>query len=123
MLTIILSTSSAIFSQDVEFKKGVVLVNGTPTLKYEGSDLKGSYSFSDMSGNEIIFWRIDKSLRVDLYSTIVFLKEKKTMTSKYSLPNKKALIQKLVKDHVLENGVIISDKLDDFFMKYDEHVN
>ena len=121
-LAFLFFASSQIFSQEVEFKKGVVLIDGAAALKYEGSDLKGSYSFSDMKGNEVIFIRIDKSPKVDLYWTMVFVKEKKTMTTKYSIPNKKTLIQKLVKEHVLENGAIVPDKLESFFLKYDEHI-
>ena len=116
--------SAAVFGQDIDFKKGVVYIDGKETFKYEGSDLKGSFSFSNLQGEEVIFMQTEQSIRNsrDLHWKIVFLKEKRTLMTKYNIPTKKSLFQKLVKDGVLVNGAIVADKLDAFFAKYEEHV-
>jgi hypothetical protein len=117
-------TSVSVFGQDIDFKKGVVYIDGKETFKYEGSDLKGTFSFSNLQGEEIIFMKLEQNIRnsKDVHWKIVFLKEKRTLTTKYNIPTKKSLFQKLVKDGVLANGAIVADKLDTFFAKYEEHV-
>lgn len=110
------------FSQDVDFKKGIIYVDGKETFKYEGSDIApAGMTIYNMKGEEIMMMRHDRNRMEEVYRRTVFIKEKKTLISKYTILGKKDLIEKLIKGGAIVDGNIVLEKLETFFLKYDEH--
>lgn len=110
------------FSQDVDFKKNIVLVDGKECIKMSNEDAV-SVSYSDMEGNELIMMRFIHGSRYgSVYNKVVFLNEKLSFTSQSYVYTKKMLIKRLVKDKVIENCKINRENLEKFIMKYDEDI-
>ncbi|MFN8249218.1 MAG: hypothetical protein U0T68_09725 [Ferruginibacter sp.] len=110
------------YSQEVDFKKNTVLVDGKECIKMSNEDAV-SVSYSDMEGNELIMMRFIHGSRYgSVYNKVVFLNEKLSFTSQSYVYTKKMLIKRLVKDKVIENCKINRENLEKFIMKYDENV-
>ncbi|MBS1733879.1 MAG: hypothetical protein JST02_11345 [Bacteroidetes bacterium] len=119
--TLIMLTHFA-YSQEVDFKKNTVLVDGKECIKMSNEDAV-SVSYSDMEGNELIMMRFIHGSRYgSVYNKVVFVNEKLSFTSQSYVYTKKMLIKRLVKDKVIENCKINRENLEKFIMKYDENV-
>lgn len=122
IIIFLLGVSYSSFSQDVDFKKNIVLVDGKECIKMSNEDAV-SVSYSDMEGNELIMMRFIHGSRYgSVYNKVVFLNEKLSFTSQSYVYTKKMLIKRLVKDKVIENCKINRENLEKFIMKYDENV-
>lgn len=110
------------FSQEVDFKKGVVYVDGKECLKYDSTD-PNNVSFSDLEGNEIFFLKfIHNSRYGSVYNKITFIDQKLTFTSQSYVFSKKLLIKKLLADKTLLECKLDAEKVEKFVIKYDENV-
>jgi len=114
--------SHAAFCQDIVFKKSVVYVDGKECLKVDDSD-PNNISFRDLSGNELFFLKfIHNSKYGNLYTKTTFLNQKLTMTSMSYGFTKKLLVKKLLADGTLLNCALVSAKVENFVLKYNENV-
>lgn len=110
------------FSQDIDFKKGIVLVDGKECIKMSKEDAV-SISFTDMEGNDLIFLRfIHNSKFAKLYTKVTFIDQKLSFTSQSYIYTKKLLIKKLINNNVIQDCKINVANLEKFIMKYDENV-
>lgn len=110
------------FSQDIDIKKGMVLIDGKECLKVNSDP--NNVAFSDLEGNEIIFLKfIHDSKYASLYVKITFLNQKASFTSKSYIFTKKLLLKKLLEDGTLTDCKLVSEKVEKFIMKYDEEVD
>ena len=110
------------FSQDIDFKKGIVLVDGKECIKMSKEDAV-SVSFTDMEGNDLIFLRfIHNSKFAKLYTKVTFIDQKLSFTSQSYIYTKKLLIKKLINNNVIQDCKINVANLEKFIMKYDENV-
>ncbi len=122
IIIFLLGASFSSFSQDVDFKKNIVLVDGKECIKMSNEDAV-SVSYSDMEGNELIMMRFIHGSRYgSVYNKVVFLNEKLSFTSQSYVYTKKMLIKRLVKDKVIENCKINRENLEKFIMKYNENI-
>jgi len=114
--------SQAAFCQDIDFKKGIISVDGKDCLKVNDSDAN-NVSFSDLEGNELFFLKfIRNSQYGPLYTRVTFLSQKLSMTSKSYVFTKKLLVKKLLADGTLMNCALVPAKVESFVLKYDENV-
>ncbi len=114
--------SLATFGQDVNFKKGIVSIDGKDCLKYESD--ANNVSFQNLKGEDII---ILKYLRPDntqesLYIKVIFVESHQEFTSKSYIFTKKVLIEKLLKSNTIVDCALNEEKLSTFILKYDEKV-
>jgi hypothetical protein len=110
------------FCQDIDFKKGIVLIDGKECIKMSRED-NVSISFTDMEGNDLVFLRfIHDSKYAKLYNKITFPGQKLSLTSQSYIYTKKMLIKKLIKDKVIQDCKINLENLEKFILKYDENV-
>ena len=119
MLSLLFSSS---FGQDIDFKKGVVLINGKECMKMSKEDAV-SISFTDMEGNDMIFLRfIHNSKFGKLYNKVTFIDQKISFTSQSYIYTKKLLIKKLIINNVIQDCRINVESLEKFILKYDENI-
>ncbi len=119
MLSLLFSSS---FGQDIDFKKGVVLINGKECMKMSKEDAV-SISFTDMEGNDMIFLRfIHNSKFGKLYNKVTFIDQKISFTSQSYIYTKKLLIKKLIINNVIQDCRINLESLEKFILKYDENI-
>ena len=122
-LVILLFLSSfAVFSQDINFKKGIVYIDGKECMKYDSDG--GNITFQNMNGDDMM---IIKYLRPDgtqqsLYTKVIFIESRQELTSKNYIFTKKALVEKLLKSNALENCALNDEKVANFVLKFDEKV-
>ena len=121
-ISIFLLVSHAAFSQNIAFKKDIMLVDGKECLKVNDRD-PNNISFMDLAGNEIFFLRfIHNSKYGNLYTKTVFVNQKLTMTMMSYGLTKKLLVKKLLADGTLTNCALVPAKVENFVLKYDENV-
>ncbi len=119
MLSLLFSSS---FGQDIDFKKGVVIINGKECMKMSKEDAV-SISFTDMEGNDMIFLRfIHNSKFGKLYNKVTFIDQKISFTSQSYIYTKKLLIKKLIINNVIQDCRINVESLEKFILKYDENI-
>lgn len=109
------------FSQDVNFKKGIVTIDGKECLKYDSD--ANNVTYQNMNGDDIM---ILKYIRPDgtqssLYAKVIFIDSNQELTTSYIF-TKKLLVEKLLKSNALVNCELDEDKLKVFVMKFDEKV-
>ena len=122
LIVLLLLSSFIGFCQDINFKKGIVSVDGKECLKYESDS--NNVSFQNLNGDDII---ILKYLRPDntqesLYIKVIFVESHQEFTSKSYIFTKKILIEKLLKSNTLVDCALNEEKLSTFILKYDEKV-
>ncbi|MDG2332363.1 MAG: hypothetical protein P8M05_12295 [Flavobacteriales bacterium] len=103
----------------IKIKKDTAFVNGEECLKIKSN--YGNCTMNDLDGNDILYsqWFL-KTDTHPAYSKIIFLEEKITVTN-YATPfSKKNLIQTLISDKVLVECKLNPEKIDLFFLKYNE---
>ena len=124
LLSIVLFLNAFIlFGQDINFKKGIVYVDGKECMKYD-SDAT-TVSFQNMNGDDIMvlkFIRPDRS-QASLYTKVVFIESHQELTSQSYIFTKKALVEKLLKSNALVDCTLNEDKVRTFVLKYDEKVD
>lgn len=118
-LLIALVFSAAVSAQDIDFKKGQVLIDGNPCLKYESDP--NNVTYSTLDGTEIV---ILKFIRVHgiLYNKVVFLESGEEFTSQNYIYTKKLLVEKLLKSNTLVDCKLVPEKVKTFCIKNDEKV-
>lgn len=110
-------------AQDVKCKKGVVYVDGVECLNYEKST-NIMFTFSTLEGKEIILLKFPRHpLTEKIRSEITFMEARLVVNSESYVFNKKVLIEKLLKEGVLENCDVVEEKIDAFGLKYNEEVD
>lgn len=122
LLLLLLLISISVFSQDVNFKKGIVYVDGRECMKFDSD--ANNVTFQDMNGDDIM---ILKYLRPDgsqssLYSKVIFIESHQELTSKSYIFSKKLLVEKLLKSNALQNCALNEEKVRTFVMKFDEKI-
>ena len=122
LIVLVLFSFQSAFSQDIDFKKSIVLIDGKECIKMSNEDAV-SISFTDMEGNDLVFLRfIHNSKYGALYTKVTFVSEKLSFTSQTYIYTKKLLIKKLVQNKVIQDCKINRESLEKFIMKYDENV-
>ena len=122
LLLLLFLNSFATFSQDINFKKGIVYVDGKECMKYDSDGT--NISFQNMSGDDIM---IIKYLRPDgtqssLYTKVIFIESHQELTSRNYIFTKKALVEKLLKSNALQDCTLNEEKVRTFVMKFDEKI-
>ena len=116
LFAIFIFCSCLSFGQDINFKKGIVYIDGKECLKYDNDGT--NITFQNLNGDDIVYI---KYLRPDgtqqsLYTKVIFVEAKQELTSKSYIFTKKALIEKLLKSNVLVNCQIVQDKVENFVL-------
>lgn len=120
IITLLFLTVSVLgFSQDINFKKGIVSIDGKECLKYDSSATNVTYQ--NLNGDDII---ILKYIRVNglLYNKVIFVESKQEFTSESYIFTKKLLIEKLLKTNTLVDCTLNEEKVRTFVLKFDEKV-
>ena len=123
ILLLVFLNSFSIFSQDINFKKGIVYIDGKECMKYD-SDAT-TVSFQNMNGDDMMvlkFIRPDRS-QASLYTKVVFIESHQELTSQSYIFTKKTLVEKLLKSNALVDCTLNEDKVKTFVLKYDEKVD
>ncbi len=110
------------FSQDIDFKKGIISVDGKECMKYDSD--ANTVTYQNLNGDDIMilkYMRPDGS-QASLYTKVIFIESRREFTSQNYIFTKKALIEKLIKSNVLVDCVLNDEKLENFILKYDEKV-
>ncbi|MCW3161847.1 hypothetical protein [Chryseobacterium oryctis] len=114
---IIISCSA--FAQDIDFKKGNILVDDKECMKYESDAL--TVTFKDKGGEDLIILRYIKANGVD-YNKVIFVNAKKELSASNFIFTKKLLFDRLMRAGVIKDCALHEDKIDNFILKYDEKV-
>jgi hypothetical protein len=123
-------------AQEVEIKKDKVLLDGKEILRYEKENVSNQSYYSLTDDEEILHFRFSdnetQQYLEDDYFILNFLKEKvkvestETYRATVLMSSRKSsekLIKWLLKDKVLNtDGTINSEKLDNFYDKYNENI-
>lgn len=120
LTTLMLLVATMTFAQDVNLKKGIVYVDDKECLKYEGKENPG-YTFTNQAGDELFFIGFASDYK-GTYWRVTFLKQKTKMTYRVAFISKKAFIQRMVKDGLLNNCNLNEEKLENFIAKYNERI-
>jgi len=110
------------FSQDIDFKKGIIYVDGKECMKYDSD--ANTVTFQNLNGDDIMilkFMRPDGS-QASLYTKVIFIESRQEFTSQNYIFTKKNLVEKLIKSKAITDCVLIEDKVANFILKYDEKV-
>ena len=119
ILILVLISTSFIFSQEIDFKKGLITVDGKECMKYESS--ASNVTYQNLNGDDLI---ILKFIRVngELYTKVIFVESRQEFTSQNYIFTKKTLIEKLIKSNTLVECSLNEEKVNTFVLKYDEKV-
>lgn len=122
VLLLLFFNAVSVFSQDVNFKKGIVYVDGKECMKFD-SDAT-NVTFQNMNGDDIM---ILKYLRPDgsqssLYTKVIFIESHQELTSRSYIFTKKILVEKLLKSNALQDCALNEEKVRTFVMKFDEKI-
>jgi hypothetical protein len=118
----LLSFSFLGFSQDIDFKKGIIYLDGKECMKYDSDS--NTVTYQNLNGDDIMilkYMRPDGS-QSSLYTKVIFIESHREFTSQNFIFTKKSLIEKLIKSNVLVGCVLNDEKLENFILKYDEKV-
>jgi len=121
-LLVLLLSSYLTFSQDVNFKKVIVYIDGKECLKYDSDS--NNVTFQNLKGDDIMILKYVRPDRTQesLYTKVIFLESHQEFTSKSYIFTKKVLVEKLLKSNVLVNCELLEDKVATFVLKFDEKV-
>ena len=139
LLSIAILTISGLLSanaQEIEIKKDKVLLDSKEILRYEKENIFNQSFYSLADDEEILHYRFSdngtQQYLEDDYFILNFLKEKVKVESSEvsrvtvimsSRKSSEKLIRWLLKDKVMNpDGSIDSEKLDNFFQKYNEDI-
>lgn len=119
ILILFLFSTSFIFSQEIDFKKGIITVDGKECMKYESS--ASNVTYQNLNGDDLI---ILKFIRVngELYTKVIFVESRQEFTSQNYIFTKKNLVEKLIKSNTLVECALNEEKVSTFVLKYDEKV-
>ncbi len=107
-------------AQQIKFKKGKVLIDKNECLTYSSESF--GVELSTVDGTQTILLKNLRTGSDDLYVKIVFVEQKKSLTSITDAITRKSLVKKLLSSKVLTNCTIDENQIDKFIMKYDEKV-
>ena len=119
LVTLFVFVSIIGYCQDIEFKKGFVLVDGKECMKYDSS--ANIISFQNLNGDDIMVLKFIRDLG-DLYVKVVFIESRQEFTSQSYIFTKKVLVEKLIKSNTLVDCKFNEEKVSTFVLKYDEKV-
>lgn len=122
LLALILLISLVSFGQDINFKKGIISIDGKECLKYDSDS--NNVTYQNLKGEDIMilkFMRPDGT-QESLYTKVIFIESHQEFTSKSYIFTKKVLIEKLLKSNTLVNCNLDEEKVRTFVLKYDEKV-
>lgn len=115
-------TVSIMFGQEIKIKKGIVTIDGKECLKIDDSD-PNNVSVFDIDGKEIIFLKyIHDSKYGSLYNKIIFLDQKRSITSQTYIYTQKLLVKRLIAEKLLSDCKLDESKIEKFILKFDENV-
>lgn len=106
-------------AQDISFKDHIVTIDSKECLKVAGDP--NNVVFSTMNDEEVIILKFIRATG-NLYTKVIFVNEKKSLTSRTYIFNKKNLIKNLVQTKALEDCKLVEKKLEIFILKYDERI-
>lgn len=122
LIVITVLFSITVTAQEINFKKGVVFVDGKECLRYDDSD-PNHITISDLDGNELVFLKfIHNSKYGDVYNKVTFIGQKVSFTSQSYIFSKKLLVKKLLADKTLTDCKLDPAKVETFVLKYDENI-
>ena len=110
------------FGQEIDFKKGIISIDGKECMKYDSD--ANTVTFQNLNGDDIMilkFMRPDGS-QASLYTKVIFIESRQEFTSQNYIFTKKSLIEKLIKSKAIVDCVLIEEKVASFILKYDEKV-
>lgn len=129
LLTFVFISLTQANAQEVKFSKGDVLVDDVKKFEYEKKALGNQFSlYTPGRESEIVFIKFNNNETAkyieDDFLQITFIKDqKKIETMAFKGRNNKWIIEKLLNDKVLDlQGNIDSEKLEAFYVKYDENI-
>ena len=107
------------FSQEIDFKKGIISIDGKECMKYDSSATNVTYQ--SLNGDDLF---ILKFIRVNgkLYNKVVFVESNQEFTSESFIFTKKLLVEKLLKSNAIVDCTLNEEKIRTFVLKYDEKV-
>jgi len=111
-------------AQKIQFKKGIVLIDGKECLKYDNSD-PNNVVISNLEGTQTIylkFIRPEVGHNCGLYTQIIFVEQNKSFTSSSYIFTKRLLIKKFLKNGIINDYKFDVSKIDKFIMRYDESI-
>ena len=108
-------------AQEIEVKKGIILVDGKECLKIDKRDLN-NISIADLSGNDLVYLKYADDRFGKRYNTIVFVTTKSSLYTQQFIYTGKSLVKRLIENHVLENCQFNDAKVENFIAKYGENV-
>jgi len=123
LLCVLILISFSLYSQDIKFKKGKILIDKVECLNYSGD--ANNVEISTLDGNNTIilkFIRTGIGFNGGLYNKIIFLEDSKSLTTRSYIFTKKLLVEKLLSEEVLKDCSIHSEKIDKFIVKFDEGI-
>ena len=110
------------FGQEIDFKKGIISIDGKECMKYDSD--ANTVTFQNLNGDDIMilkFMRPDGS-QASLYTKVIFIESRQEFTSQNYIFTKKSLIEKLIKSKAIVDCVLNEEKVASFILKYDEKV-
>ena len=124
LLLIIAISVTQLQAQSIKFKKDKVLIDKEECLNYDKADAN-NLEISTLDGEQTVFLKFIRTgvgQNGGLYSKIIFVEEKKSMTSRSYIFTKKLLVKKLLSAGVLVDCALDEAKIDKFILKYDEGI-
>jgi len=110
------------FGQEIDFKKGIISIDGKECMKYDSD--ANTVTFQNLNGDDIMilkFMRPDGS-QASLYTKVIFIESRQEFTSQNYIFTKKSLVEKLIKSKAIVDCVLNEEKVASFILKYDEKV-
>jgi hypothetical protein len=107
-------------AQDIEAKKGIITIDGKECLHYNAKD-PNNVSFSTLDGEDVMYLLYLRP-HGNLYCKLVFVKQKKFLTTKYAF-TKVLLMKRLLETKVIVDCKIDEDKVDNFIMRMHEEID
>lgn len=111
-----------LYSQTIEFRKDKVLIDEKECLISHSKDPNNIKLIAN-KGKQMIFLKFIRTgigNNGGLYTKIIFVEQKKSLTSRSYIFSKKLLVKNLLEENVLNDCNIDAEKIDRFILKYDE---
>ena len=113
----------AMNGQKIQFKKGIVLIDGTECLTYDSNPTVVEFKTNDGSQTILLkFLTIVIDHTEETYTKVIFVEQEKSLTSKSFIFTKKLLVEKLLSNKVLDDCTVNSGEIENFFLKFDEKI-
>lgn len=107
------------FSQEIDFKKGIISIDGKECMKYDSSATNVTYQ--NLNGDDLFILKFIRATG-KLYTKVVFIESNQELTSESYIFTKKLLFEKLLKSNAIVECSLNEEKVRTFVLKYDEKV-